>query len=246
VKILVVDDEPLARERLLRLLAGLKPAARCLEAGNGEQALELTASEHPDLLLLDIRMPGMDGIEVAAHLDKLASPPALIFCTAFDEYALDALRHQAVAYLLKPVREEDLARALASAGRVNRVQLAQLQEVDVAGRSGPRSSVSSQTHRGFESVSVAEVRCFLAEQKYVTACSPSGELLIPDTLKELEAEFGDRFVRVHRNALVSLPHLLRLERVEDKGWCARLEGVAISPAVSRRHLAGVKKRLGAR
>lgn len=246
MKILVVDDEPLARERLLRLLGELKPAAQCFEAANGDEALAVAARELPDLLLLDIRMPGMDGLEVAAHLGRLVSPPALVFCTAFDEYALDALQHQAVAYLLKPVREADLARALASAGRVNRVQLAELQSASSSQAGRPRRSVSSQTHRGFETVPVAEVRCFLAEQKYVTAHTPGGELLIPDTLKELEREFADSFVRVHRNALVSLAHLLRLERLGDQGWRARLEGVSVSPAVSRRHLANVKKRLGER
>ena len=117
MKILLVDDEPLARDRLRRLLQRLRPEAEVIEAGSGEDALALLAREDPSLVLLDVRMPGMDGIEVAAALDRLPAPPAVIFCTAYDEYALDALRHQAVAYLLKPVRETELARALATAGR---------------------------------------------------------------------------------------------------------------------------------
>ncbi|HAN68794.1 MAG TPA: DNA-binding response regulator, partial [Halieaceae bacterium] len=126
MKVLLVDDEPLARERLRRLLQRLRPEACVIEADSGETALALLAKEDPALVLLDVRMPGMDGIEVAAAMDRLPAPPAVIFCTAYDEYALEALRHQAVAYLLKPVRESELARALATAGRVNRVQLAAL------------------------------------------------------------------------------------------------------------------------
>ncbi|MEP1593235.1 MAG: response regulator, partial [Halieaceae bacterium] len=127
MKVLIVDDEPLARDRLGRLLAAVQPDAECFFAGNGEEALEQVAFTEPDLLLLDIRMPGMDGIEVATRLEALANPPAVIFCTAYDEYALEALQHHAVAYLLKPVREAELARALSGATRVNRVQLAALQ-----------------------------------------------------------------------------------------------------------------------
>jgi len=266
VKILVVDDETLARERLLRLLGRLRPGARCLEAADGEQALALVNSENPDLLLLDIRMPGLDGIEVATRLDAMASPPAIIFCTAYDEYALQALQHQAVAYLLKPVREAELTRALAAAGRVNRLQLASLREqapgvgssgVDTSGvetsgveTSGVetsaargRSRVSSQTHRGLETMPVAEIRCFVAEQKYVTACSPGRELLIPDTLKDLEREFAGRFLRVHRNALVAREHIERLARDDSGVWHVVLHGIEVRPAVSRRHLAQAKQQL---
>lgn len=242
MKVLVVDDEVLARERLLRLLGKLQPDAQCLQADGGEQALAMVAQHAPDLLLLDIRMPGMDGIEVAAQLDTLERPPAVIFCTAYDEYALEALRHQAVAYLLKPVREAELARALANAGRVNRLQLASLRQ-DSASPEQVRSQVSSQTHRGVETMTLADIRCFLAEQKYVSACGPARELLIPDTLKDLEREFGRQFLRVHRNALVALEHLVRLERDDAGGWYAVLDGVDERPAVSRRHLADAKQRL---
>jgi len=240
VKILVVDDEALARERLERLVARLLPEAQCIEASDGLQALRIVERQAPDLLLLDIRMPGMDGIEVATHLDSLENPPAVIFCTAYDEYALQALQHQAVAYLLKPVREAELARALAGAGRVNRLQLASLR----GGEGGvARSHVSSHSHRGLETMPVAEVRSFIAEQKYVVARGQERELLLPDTLKELESEFGDDFLRIHRNALVARRYLLGLERDDAGGWRAVLEGVDERPAISRRHLAEVKQRL---
>ena len=248
MKILVVDDELLARERLLRLLQKLQPGAQCWQAADGVQALALIREHNPDLLLLDVRMPGMSGIELAERLDEQDQPPAVIFCTAYDQYALEALQHQAVAYLLKPVREVELARALTGAGRVNRVQLASLTALeslpgDVAARPGQRAHLASQSHRGLETMPVADIRCLLAEQKYVTACSPSAQLLIPDTLKELEKEFGERFVRVHRNALVARVHITRLQRDEDGTWSVVLDGVEHRPVVSRRHLAQVKQRL---
>lgn len=246
MKILVVDDEALARERLLRLLEKSHPDAQCWQAGNGEQALALAREHSPDLLLLDVRMPGMSGIELATRLESEEQPPAIIFCTAYDEYALEALQHQAAAYLLKPVRELDLTQALATAGRINRVQLAALAELegtDAAEVPRERSQLASQTHRGVETMPVADVRCLLAEQKYVTAYSPSGELLIPDALKELEREFGQRFLRVHRNALVAVAHVVRLQRDEQGPWYVVLEGVSQRPMVSRRHLTEVKQRL---
>ena len=245
MKILVVDDEQLARERLLRLLHKLQPEVTCLEASGGSEALALVASETPELVLLDIRMPEVDGIEVATRLDAMEAPPAIVFCTAYDEYAMQALQHHAVAYLLKPVREADLSGALATAGRVNRMQLASLSE-DAAGpgnAGGARSQVSSHTHRGLETLAVSDIRCFLAEQKYVAAVGPGVELLLPDTLKELEREFADRFVRVHRNALVALEHIVRLQRDDETGWCVVLNGAKERPVVSRRHLGQVKQAL---
>ncbi|MEP5764134.1 MAG: LytTR family DNA-binding domain-containing protein [Halieaceae bacterium] len=238
MKVLVVDDEPLARERLLRLLHKILPQAEITEAGNGQQALEQVAAQQPDLLLLDIRMPGMDGIEVAAELQAAPQPPAIIFCTAYDHYALEALENQAVAYLLKPVREEKLRAAIERAGRVNRVQLAALDGGEAA-----RSHVTSEGPRGLEMVAINEVRCFLAEQKYVRAVHPEGSLLIPDTLKDLEEEFEGLFLRVHRNALVALSHIDVLRRDGEEGWCVSLDGVEEQPAVSRRHLPPLKEQL---
>ncbi len=240
MKILVVDDEALARERLLRLLERLQSEAECIEAASGEEALRLVETLGPDLVLLDIRMPGMDGIEVATHLDTLHNPPAIVFCTAFDEYALQALQHQAVAYILKPVREAELARALSAAGRVNRLQLASLREGQLE---SSRSHICSQTHRGLETMPIEEVRCFTAEQKYVLARGAEKELLLQESLKELESELGDRFIRVHRNALVSRNHLLGLQKEEEGGWCVELEGIDDPVVVSRRHLAEVKQLL---
>lgn len=241
MKVLVVDDEPLARERLLRLLEKLLPDATIEEAGNGRQALGMVTTLQPDLVMLDIRMPGMDGIEVATNLQALKEPPAIIFCTAYDQYALQAMDNQAVAYLLKPVREEKLGEALQRAGRLNRLQLAALQ-----GGTAGRSHLVSESRRGVETVEVEEVRCFIAEQKYVRAVHPDGSLLLTETLKELEEEFGGRFLRVHRNALVALRHIGGLDREGGDNWAVVLDGVEERPAVSRRHLAEVKETLRSR
>lgn len=247
MKVLVVDDEALARQRLRRLLARVRPQAQYLEADGGEAALEQVQQHEPDLVLLDIRMPGLDGIEVAGRLDALADPPAVVFCSAYDEYALEALRHQAVAYLLKPVRETELARALENAARVNRVQLASLLERgEPQEQTTQRSRVSSQTHRGLETLAVSDIRCFIAGDKYVTAYTDEAELVIPDTLKELEAEFDGRFMRVHRNALVALAYVEALARQRDGAWYVALDGLALQPQVSRRHLKSVKTQLRAR
>lgn len=238
MKILVVDDETLARERLLRLLEKVAPDAETDEAGNGAQALEMVASVQPDLLLLDIRMPGMDGIAVASALQALEQPPAVIFCTAYDQFALQALDNQAVAYLLKPVREEKLRDALGRAGKLNRLQLAALEDGPAA-----RTHLVCESHRGVEMAAVDEVRCLVAEQKYVRAVHPGGSLLLTETLKELEEEFAGRFLRVHRNALVSRRHVLGLDRDGEDHWSVSLDGVEEKPAVSRRHLSSLKETL---
>jgi two-component system response regulator AlgR len=241
VRILVVDDEPLARERLVRLLQRLRPDDELQEADDGEAAIAAARVFAPDLVLLDVRMPGRDGIEVAAELDTLDNPPAIAFCTAYDEYALQAFQYHAVAYLLKPVRAEDLAECLRSASRVNRAQLARLRESPTA-PPDDNERVSTHTHRGFESLALRDVRCFVAEDKYVSAISPGTELTLSETLKELEERFPERFVRVHRNALVALEHIERLERSKDGSWQVRLRDCDLRPAISRRHLSAVKRR----
>lgn len=239
MKVLIVDDEPLARDRLRRLMLRLRPQARLLEAGNGREALAVVDQSDPELVLLDVRMPEMDGVAVATQLATLPRPPAVIFCTAYDEYALEALNQNAIAYLLKPVREAALQRALENAVRINRAQLAALR-----GDSGGRSEICSSSHHGVAALAVDDIRCFLAEDKYLRAVAPEEEILINETLKDLEREFGDRFLRVHRNALVARRHLRRLRRTAS-GWVVELTGVDPAPAVSRRHLAAIKAAIAA-
>jgi two-component system response regulator AlgR len=239
MKILVVDDEKLARDRLVRIVERLDGYEVVGEAGHGLEAVELSQALAPDLVLLDIRMPGMDGLEAARHISMMDSPPAVIFCTAFEEHAVEAFDVQAVGYLLKPVRAADLEEVLARASRANRAQLAALSDTELGNPA--RSHISARTRRGIELVPVDEIRYFQADQKYVTVRWPDGELLIDDTLRQLENEFGERFIRIHRNALVSVHHLEGLERDAQGHYQVKLRGVDDRLDVSRRHVAGLRR-----
>ena len=231
MKILIVDDEPPARSRL-RALVG--------EAASGAEALRQVESLGVQMVLLDIRMPGMDGIEVARHLDSLETPPAVIFTTAYDSHALAAFEANAVDYLLKPIRRTRLATALARARALTRVQLSALSASE-AQTTKARTHVSATLNGSLKLVAVADVRFFRAGQKYVTAVHDGGELLLDDTLTALEAEFGDRFLRVHRNALIAPQFATALEKDTGGRTCVRLRGVDDLVEVSRRMLATVRR-----
>lgn len=252
MNILIVDDEKLARDRLVRLLEKISGHTVVGEAADGRSAITTVEQLQPDVVLLDIRMPGMDGLEAARHLAKLDNPPAIIFCTAYGEHALEAFQTYAVGYLLKPVNTEQLEAALLSAARLNRAQLQHIAAVPADApttepgatlRAAPRQHISARTRHGLELVAVNEVRCFLADHKYVTVYHTKGELLVDDTLKELEDEFGDRFVRVHRNALISLPHVEGMVRVPPGHYCIKLQGTVIKPVISRRHVTELRNQL---
>jgi two-component system response regulator AlgR len=191
---------------------------------------------------LDIRMPGLDGLQVAAKLCEREAPPAVIFCTAHDEFALEAFQVSAVGYLVKPVRPEALAEALKKAERPNRVQLAALTRPAGANGAGPRSHISARTRKGIELIPLEHVIFFIADHKYVTLRHEGGEVLLDEPLKALEDEFGERFVRIHRNALVSRERIERLQRTPLGHFQLYLKGLGGDAlTVSRRHVAGVRK-----
>lgn len=237
MRVLIVDDEQLARDRLARMLGSLEGYEVVGEAAHGVAALEQIQALQPEVVLLDIRMPGMDGLEAARHLSELDEPPAVIFCTAYEEHAIQAFDLQAVGYLLKPVRKENLADALGKAQRVNKAQLAALGGTEAQ----RRTHISARTRRGIELIPVDDVRYFQADQKYVTVRHGGGEVIIDETLRDLEEEFGDAFVRIHRNALVAVQHIDRLERSAAGRAHIRLRDVEESLEVSRRHLSGVRR-----
>lgn len=241
MKILITDDEPLARERLRRLVEETGDYRVIGEAGSGTEALQLSGDLNPDIIMLDIRMPDMDGLETALHLSKLNNPPAVIFTTAFSEHALAAFDHNAVDYLLKPIRRERLEAALKKARKVNRAQLQALGRNDETDHT--RSHISAQISGKIQLVPIENVYYFLAEQKYVTVRHSSGEVIIDEPLKSLEEEFGERLLRIHRNALVARAHLEALEKQASGQWVIKIRDIGERLEVSRRHLTTVRKQL---
>lgn len=251
LKILLVDDEPLARDRLRTLLGDI--AAQCPvdivgEAANGLQALEALHEQAADVVLADIRMPGMDGIELAAHLGRLEKPPAVIFTTAYDNYAVQAFDLNAVDYLLKPVRAQRLLAALQKVP-AQRPDSALLAGIGQAVRGGGRTHLSCHERGRLLLVPVPEVLYFKADLKYVTARTVDREYLLDESLTHLESEFADRFLRLHRAVLVARTALAGFEKAagddaEAYGW-ALLRGVPEKLPVSRRQWASARAGLTA-
>jgi two-component system, LytTR family, response regulator AlgR len=247
VKLVIIDDEPLARERLRRLLADIPGWTVAGEAADGEAGLSLIAAVQPDLVLLDIRMAGMDGLQLARRLAEHPAPPAIVFTTAFAEHALAAFEAAPVAYLLKPVRQDKLAEALARARRPTRAQLlavAQSTAADAAGES--RAFISAHTRDGLRRVPVNEVLYFLADRKYTTVRHLRGECLIEESLDSLEQSLGRSFLRIHRKVLAQTRFIEKLERGPGFGFQVRLRDVAQPLPVSHRKLPEVRKLLGAK
>ncbi len=242
MRILIVDDEPPARHRLAALVDALPGFDAVAEAGDGQAAVKAVMSCEPDIVLLDIRMPGMDGIEAARHLAQLPNPPAVIFTTAYDAYALEAFDTQAVGYLLKPVRRRRLAEALEHAVRPTRAQLGAL----AAARPAPRGHVSVRRGDELHLIPLDDVRYFEADQKYVIVHHEGGEDLIDESLKTLESEHVERFVRAHRSLLVSVRHIASLDKDEAGRPGLRLRGTDERLAISRRHAAEIKRKLKTR
>ncbi len=241
--VLIVDDESPARARLRQLVEDLGDWQVAGEAAHGRQALDLCSSLDPDVVLLDIRMPEMDGLQVARHLTSIDNGPAVIFTTAYSDYAIQAFDAQAIGYVVKPVRKERLQRALQQAARLTRGDMAAL--VAAGAQPGARSHICVRKAKGLRLVPIGEVIGFQADQKYVTLMLADGEEVIDETLKDLEVEFPDLFVRIHRNTLVAVRHVQRVETADDGRSFAWIEHRAEPLPVSRRLIADVKRRLSA-
>jgi len=241
--ILIVDDEALARQRLLRMVEKIDGCCVVAEADNAEDALAAITRNDPDIVLLDIRMPGRDGLSLAQDIAELEDAPAVIFCTAFDQYALDAFGTNAVGYLLKPVKAEQLLQVLEKAQKLNKIQRVAAQKNSKPKSENQRTHITAKTRRGVELIPLDDVRYFLADHKYVTVYHRAGEHLLDETLKELEEEFGARFVRVHRNSLVSVKHIEALERNAQGQYQIRLADTELRPVISRRHVSDLKELL---
>jgi len=241
-RLLIVDDEAPARERLESLVGELPGWQSIGSSASGSEAIARVEKERPNVVLLDIRMPSMSGIEVARHLARLESPPAVIFTTAYDQYALEAFDSRAVGYLLKPVRRERLESALEHAARLSDALLSEL------GGGSPgferRRHIAARVRDELRLIPVEDIRYFRAEQKYVSVFHSGGEDLIEESLKQLEQEFSDLFVRTHRSVLVAIRAIDALEKDADGGYHVRLRGQGPTLAVSRRQVTDLKSRLG--
>ena len=241
MKVLIVDDEPLARVRLAALIEESGIGQVVGEADNGVVALEQVSLTAPDLVMLDVRMPKMDGIEAARHLAGLEEPPVVIFTTAYDDRALDAFETSAIDYLLKPIRAERLKQSLERAQAL--VAGRRVLDTPSAPPEGERSHVSAVVGGAIRLMAVRDILYFQADQGYVSAVSVDERLLLEDSLKALEDEFVERFVRVHRNALVQVAHVRALERDPSGNAVVTLLHGEEKLAVSRRLAANVRKRL---
>lgn len=241
--ILICDDEPLAVERLSRLVSQLGHDV-VATASHGRQAIDLAHQYKPDVILLDIQMPEMNGLACAQHLRQLDPMPAIVFCTAYDQHALDAFKSNAEGYLLKPVMQQELAQVLEHLTKLTQAQMSQLkQKENMDEIKISRQQIAAKTYRGVELVPVENIYYFLADQKYVTVRHKNGSVLIDETLKELEQEFGNQFIRIHRNALISVHYLDGLEVVSSGQYQVRCRELDDRLAVSRRHLPFLRDRI---
>lgn len=234
LNILIVDDEKPARDRLRRLLEPMQDCKVLGEAVNGNEALERIREFSPDVLLLDISMPGMDGMSLAHVLQEGGASPAVIFCTAYQDQALRAFEVEPVDYVVKPVRAERLGKALEKAARY----LGDRSD-DEQGQHFLRSTVGGKVVL----TPVVRVICLVAEDKYTTVVHENGTTVVDESLTELENCYPSFFFRIHRNALISRKHLRGLERTPDGQTQVLLSGTERRPEVSRRNVSSLRKLL---
>lgn len=242
MKVLIVDDEQPARDRLRTILEDEDGFEVVGEARNGQEALVESERLSPDVILLDIRMPGLDGIETAHHLNALETSPAVVFTTAYDEYAIDAFEARAIGYVLKPVRRAKLVAALNHASSLTSQALSDV--ATDARLEESRKHICARAHGELRLIPIETVISFQADQKYVAVQHDNGSDLIDESLKSLEAEFESQFVRIHRSALVAVDRIERLEKTTDGKTQVVLRNEQDDElVVSRRHLAEVRRRL---
>jgi len=240
MNVLIVDDEQLARQRLRKLLSDSKGYQVIGEAVTGEDALRKTQASQPDVVLMDIRMPGMDGIEAASYINRMDKPPAIIFTTAYGEHALKAFETHAIDYLLKPIKQNRLEAALEAAKRMNKAQLSKLRQDET---DGSRQKICVKSRGSLELIPVEEIIYFKADQKYVTLRTAEQEYLIEESLRNLEQEFSFQFIRIHRNALVAHQMLHGLTKNNEGHACLNFTEIDDLLEISRRHLPLIRKKL---
>jgi len=240
MKVLIADDEALARERTAELLRDIPDCTLVGQAVNGRDAVEQAIALQADVVLLDIAMPVMDGLEAASHLQEAANPPCIIFCTAFDEHALAAFDASAIDYLVKPFRKERLQQALERA----RTQRAGAESaIKKMASAKQRTHLSASLRGSLRLIAIDDIYYLQADEKYVVVHHARGEDLIEESLKSLEIEFANIFLRIHRNCLVSQSEFLELRRDNDGSVHAILRHGKQALEVSRRCVPGLREQL---
>ncbi|MED5514172.1 LytTR family DNA-binding domain-containing protein [uncultured Pseudoalteromonas sp.] len=234
IKILIADDEPLARARIKRLLATNELCTVVGEASNGEQVIELCKRLQPDLVMLDINMPKQSGLEVAAELKLFSIPPAVMFLTAHPEYALTAFELAVDGYLVKPVSEQALAKAMAQLSKLNRTQVL----------TPENNYICYQLAGVLRRVNIDDVICCIAEQKYTRVVFFEGEALVEQSLKQLEQTYPLQLLRIHRNTLVNKQQIVSLNSPSSGGHTVTMNQFKEPLSVSRRELKNVKAVMG--
>ncbi len=243
MEVLICDDESLAVQRLQRLVVQLGHEV-VATASHGAEAIELTELYQPDVVLLDIQMPGMDGLSCARYLSQLDPMPAIVFCTAYDEHALEAFKSNAEGYLMKPIMQQELQQVFEHLTKLTQAQMSNLkQQENMQTPISIRQQITARTHRGIELIPVENIYYFLADQKYVTIRHKHGSILIDETLKDLEREFADKFIRIHRNALIATTYLDGLESKGAGQYFVRCREINEHLSVSRRHLPQLRERI---
>ncbi len=241
MKILVVDDEPLARLRLTNLVNDIEGFFVIAEAENGDLAIQQYKKHQPDIILLDIEMPGKDGLETASWFKNLPQAPAIIFTTAYDEHALQAFQSGGQAYLLKPINRHQLFESLSQVSVPNKAQLATFHDKNKNLDNAQHLFITVSYRGDLIRVPIDEIDFFKAEQKYVIIRHHDSELLTEESLKSLESQFSHSFIRIHRNALVAKTAITQLKKHKSGHYSVYLEQSQTEIEVSRRHVAAVRK-----
>ena len=258
MKVLVVDSDFPSRERMRSVLKGISDIELASQdAAEGKEAVSLVQKWQPDVVLMEAHMSngGMDGIKAAEYMGHMALPPAIILCSSSPQDALEAYNVNAAGFLIKPLDTHRLTSAIKRASKLNQLQLKSLSSKQINSNivastqsneerensSEKPQHISAKTYRGIELIPIKDIVCFKADNKYVTVYHTNGEVLIDRTLKSLQEQLGDSFIRVHRNALVAKSSIKALERKQGGSYLVRLNHFDISFSVSRRHVPIMRK-----
>ncbi|WP_105258940.1 LytR/AlgR family response regulator transcription factor [Pseudoalteromonas sp. T1lg88] len=232
MQVLIVDDEPMAQKRLNRLLAEHAHIDVIGYANNGVEAVELAAQLQPDVIFIDVEMPGKNGLSAAQEINEQAIPPAIVFVTAHPQHALDAFKVMPAAYLLKPLERQELDIVVNKLSQLNKAQVKGQQQ----------QSISYKVGHQTKKLNLSDIIYCCSDGKYTQAICHDTQVLLDTSLKELEQQYPRVFLRIHRNTLVNKEQLQSVVQ-QDKQYQVRLKSCEDLLSVSRREVTRVKEAL---